>query len=87
MSRYGKFIDCPAGRWTVIYEAPNWGGISIWSDRTTSVRWRRFSDTPPWYWGGRTVLETGNNDSGFGYPSHYLRVEVRPDADFIVRVF
>jgi hypothetical protein len=80
-----RFTNCPASRWTSLWDGPTFGFTYLWSaSGSVQLRWRRWSSGIPWYSEG-TITVGGQTTVPHGGPSVYLRLEVMPDRDATLR--
>lgn len=75
-------VYCPGGRWTqVTWTAFAW--VHYGYDTAGSfIKWRRYSDGPPWYWEG-----SFNGVADFWFPGWaYSSLEFFPQRDAYVTI-
>lgn len=85
MSTGSNGTYCQAGGYTTLCQGPTWGFTYIHSPVVVHIKWRRYSDSPPWYMTGEAVLHVGQNTVVTGGPAIYERLQVDPDTSVVLK--
>lgn len=76
---------CRPGAWTNLWDGPSFGFVYIWTDRPVRIEWRRYASGIPPYMAGSQSLHEGKNTVFSGGPAAYLRIEVNPNREAVMR--